>query len=105
MGYIWKVYTQLTIYSCTNVSTTLLCGKVVKTLAHFCCCNIFQESFKNVATTLPQNVVRKHLRNIMATFIHVAKCYDIHNIVATFLQYGNIRVDHIGTCIRNKLTE
>ena len=37
--------------------------------------------------------VTKHLHNIMATFIHVAKCYDIHNVVATYLQYGKIRVD------------
>ena len=35
-------------------------------------CNIFQESFKNVSTTLPQNVVSKHIHNIMATFIHNA---------------------------------
>ena len=65
----------------------------MKTLAHFCCCSIFLEMFKNVSTMLPQNVVRKHLHNIMATFIHVAKCYDIHNVVATYLQYGKIRVD------------
>ena len=31
------------------------------------CCNIFQESFMSVATTLPQNIVRKHHHNIMAT--------------------------------------
>ena len=51
---------------------------------------------------LSQNVVRKHLYNIMTTFIHVAKCYDIHNVVATFLQYGKIRVDYI---ISQTLTE
>ena len=50
--------------------------------------------FKNVATMLPQNVVKKHLPNIMATFIHVVKLYNIHNVVATFLQYGKIRVVH-----------
>ena len=43
--------------SCENVGT-------------LSCCNIFQESFKNVATTLPHNVVRKHINNIMATLIH-----------------------------------
>ena len=42
--------------SCENVGT-------------WSCCNIFQERFKSVATTLPQNVVRKHLHNSMATFI------------------------------------
>ena len=73
----------------------------MKTLAHFCCCNIFQESFKNVAM-LPQNVVRKHLHHIMATFIHVVQFYDVHNVVATFLQYDKIRVDHIRTYFRKK---
>ena len=53
---------------------------------------------------LSQNVVRKHLYKIMATFIelHVVKCHDIHNVAATFLQYGKIRVDYI---ISQTLTE
>ena len=75
-------------------------GEVVKTLAHFYVATYSMKSFKNVATMLPQNAVRKHLHNIMVTFIHVVKCYDIHNGVATFLQYGKIRVDHIRTCFR-----
>ena len=50
--------------------------KIVTTLRENCenvgawsCCNIFQESFKSVATMFPQNVVWKHLHNCMATFI------------------------------------
>ena len=46
------------------------CGNVVKTLEKLSCCNIFQESLNKVPTKF---VVRKHLHNIMATFIHFDK--------------------------------
>ena len=56
-------------YGCSNVSTTL--GESCENVGKLSCCNIFQESFKNVDTIiLPQHVVRKHLHNSMATFIH-----------------------------------
>ena len=57
---------QRTQYGCSTVSTTL--GESCENVGTLSCCNIFQESFKNVATMLPQNVVIKHLHNIMATF-------------------------------------
>ena len=53
----------------------------------------------SVATTLTQDIVRKHLHNTMTT----QKCSNIHNVVETFLQYGKIPVDHIRTCFRNKI--
>ena len=84
---IW-LHTQLTIYGCSKLS----------------CCNIFQKSFKNYATMLPQNIVRKHLHNIMATFIHSFwQCRSV-KIFTTFLQYGKIHVDPIRTCFRKKMT-
>ena len=92
--------TKLTLYGFSNVSTTL--GESCENVGTLSCWNIFQESFKNVATMLPQNVVRKHLHNIMAKFIHVDKCYDIYNGVATFLQYGKIR-ENIRTCFRKRI--
>ena len=85
---------QLTIWCCSNVSTTLSescenvaklrCFNVIKesymnvviilsesceNVAKLRCCNVIQESDTNVAITLPQNAVWKHLHNIMATFI------------------------------------
>ena len=42
-----------------QVSTTL--GESCENVGTLSCCNIFQESLKNVATTFPQNVVRKTL--------------------------------------------
>ena len=51
--------------SCKNIATTL--RESYEDVGTWSCCNV-QESFKNVATTLPQNA-RKHLHNIMATFI------------------------------------
>ena len=99
---------QRTIYGCSNVSTRL--GESCENAGTLSCCNIFQDCFKNVATTLPHDVGRKYLHTIMATLIHldnveVLEFYDIHNVVATFLQYGKISVDHIMTCLRQKLTE
>ena len=66
-----NVLSQLTIYGCSNVSTTL--GKRYENVGKLSCCKIFQETFKNVATMLPKKVARKHLHNIMATFIHFDK--------------------------------
>ena len=93
---------QLTIYGCSKVFTPL--GESCENVGKLSCCNIYQESFKNVATMLPQNVVRQHLHNIIATLINFDN-FDIHNVLATFLQYGKIRVDHIRTCFRKQLTE
>ena len=70
--YKWRsnqIDSQITIYGCSNVSTAL--GESCENVGKLSCCNIFQENFKNVATMLPPNVVRKHLHNIMATFIHI----------------------------------
>ena len=92
--------TQLTVHGYSNVSTTL--GESCENFGTLSCCYIFlQESFKNVATTLQENI-----HNIMATFINVNKCHDIHNAVATFLHVGKTRVDRIWTCLlKKKMTD
>ena len=48
-----------------------------------------------------KKVVRQHIHNIMATFIHFDKVL-YSQYVATFLQYGNIRVYHIRTLLGKK---
>ena len=92
------VQSQLTIYGCSNVSTTNV-GKSCENVGTLRCCNIFQESFKNVTTTLPQNVIRKNLHNIRATFIH--------NVTIRYSQCcGNLSAiweNHIRTLLRKKV--
>ena len=94
----WR-YTQLTIYGCSNVSTTL--GGSCENVGTLSSCNIFQESSKSVATTLPQNVVQKNISTTLWQHsFHNVEVLRYHNVVETFLQYGKMRLNNIRICFR-----
>ena len=66
-----SAYLHMAIFDCYPANNIWLQQRFhnVGEVGTLSCGNIFQESIKYVAATLPQNVVRKHLHNFMATFI------------------------------------
>ena len=86
--------------SCKNIATTLRVS--CENVGTWSCCNIFQESFKSVAAMLAQNIVRKHLHNMMATFIDNVEVLWCSQCCANLSAIWENPRRNIRTCRRNK---